>query len=156
MDLINERQHQLQLEAEENYKQVIQHLIEENSQLRKDVEARTKRCVPKDKNEDYYFMIHIDETYDDEDNVKIKFVRRSKSNWTKEFRCIAKSDGCLVYEDKMPISMSVCGKIKEAIKEQFDEDDYVFLPGSGDMIVVPGLETEVAKIARNVLDSFRE
>ena len=163
MDMINERQHALQLEAEENYKEIINKLsqeIEDNknkiNNLTIKLNNHVSRSVPENTDKDYKFMIYIDDDFNDNEFIKLNFVRRHKKYWSPELRDISESVACIVYEDSMPISMTVNHKIKEAIKKNLDEDDYKFIGGSGSIIVRPGIEEEIRELASQVLDSFRE
>ena len=163
MNMINERQHALQLEAEVNYKEIINKLsqeIEDNknkiNNLTIKLNNHVSRSVPENTDKDYKFMIYIDDAYDSDEFIKLNFVRRHKKYWSPELRDISESVACIVYEDSMPISMTVNHKIKEAIKKNLDEDDYKFIGGSGSIIVRPGIEEEIRELASQVLDSFRE
>ena len=158
MEKINERQHVLQLDAEENYKQIIDKLNQEIEDKNKEIESRKKSFfVPRDTENGYIYMIYKDESYVNEDGkIRFKFVRKHKSMWTEEFRRIAASDACLLYRGIMPfISYTSINRIfRKKIEEEIYENDYEFDSGTS-FIVTEGLEDEIFDIAVEVLRTFK-
>ncbi|KAA6372480.1 MAG: hypothetical protein EZS28_031993 [Streblomastix strix] len=127
MDSINERilathdeTTSIQEHAEDTFNMVIEEqniIIEEQS---KEIKQLKPRAVPKDKETSYILAIELEDEWQDKITYQVRRLNK-KHLCKKEINLLKQS---ALFVDNLPIAMTTNEKLKEGLKQEFDDIDF--------------------------------